>query len=354
MFKKLIGAIFVLMILGGGAAYYFFFLPGPPLESPRMVEIKPGEHLRSIAAALERAEVVRSAVAMDIYARLTGAANHLQPGDYRFVGEETIDAVLGQIVRGESVVITVTIPEGLSVRQIAQRLEMARLVCDWQFVQIARESKLPKVLGLMPLGVEGYLFPATYRFPPTANPGQILAALLKRFFAQMTPQVEERAFQMGLSTRELVTLASMIEKEAKVPAERPLIASVFYNRLGMHMPLQSDPTAQYSLDGTTAPALLAVHTPSAFNTYDFAGLPPGPIANPGWDAIQAALYPASTDYLYFVARKDGSHIFSRTLKEHDRAIAMLRKVNFAPAGAPRSIQQPTLPARRNGTSDRPG
>ena len=129
--------------------------------------------------------------------------------------------------------------------------------------------------------MEGYLFPATYRFAPTATPEEVLAAMLERFFTQLTPQVEQRAFDLGLSTRELVTLASMIEKEAKVPAERPLIASVFYNRLRMHMPLQSDPTAQYSFEGITGPAAQAVHTPSAFNTYDFAGLPPGPIANPG-------------------------------------------------------------------------
>jgi UPF0755 protein len=256
----------------------------------------------------------------------------LQPGDYRFAGGETIPEVIGHLVRGESIVITVAIPEGSTVQQIGQRLEMARLVCDWEFIHVARTSQLPKALGLAPIGVEGYLFPATYRFAPSIRPEEILAALLRRFYALITPQVEERAFAMGLSMNELVTLASIIEKEAKLPAERPLIAGVFYNRLRLHIPLQSDPTAQYSFEGLTGRAQAAVHTPSPFNTYDFAGLPPGPIANPGWDSIHAALYPTPTDYLYFVARKDGSHIFSRTLKEHDRAIASLRKVNFR-AGA---------------------
>ncbi len=203
--------------------------------------------------------------------------------------------------------------------------------------------------------MEGYLFPATYRFPPSATAETVLAALLERFFAHLTPQVEQRAFDLGLSTRELLTLASIIEKEAKVPAERPLIASVFYNRLRLHMPLQSDPTAQYSFEGIIGPAVQAVHTPSAFNTYDFAGLPPGPIANPGWSSIHAALYPAPTDYLYFVARKDGSHIFSRTLKEHDRAIASIRRENLAPAiGGCRVRASPAFPASRNISSDRPG
>jgi len=346
MVKKLASAIIFLMVLGGVAAYYFLFLvPGPPLESPRIVEIKHGQGLKSIAASLERAEIVRSALAVGVYARLSGAANRLQPGDYRFAGGETIPEVLGHLVRGESIVITVAIPEGSTVRQIGERLEMARLVCDWEFVHVARTSQLPKALGLAPIGVEGYLFPATYRFAPSASPEEILAALLKRFFALMTPPIEERAFEMGLSMNELVTLASIIEKEAKLPAERPLIAGVFYNRLRLHMPLQSDPTAQYSFEGVTGGAEQAVHTPSAFNTYDFAGLPPGPIANPGWDSIHAALYPTPTDYLYFVARKDGSHIFSRTLKEHDRAIASLRKANFRPGAGGLSSSEATLPSR---------
>lgn len=333
MAKKLASAIIVVTMLGGvGAVYYFFLIPGPALESPRMVEVRPGEHLRSIAASLERNDVVRSAVALDLYARVSGTANRLQPGDYRFAGDETIAQVLGHLIRGESIVITVTIPEGSTVWQIGQHLEMARLVCGWKFVRAARTSPLAKALGLAPPGVEGFLFPATYRFAPSASAQDILAAMLRRFFEQMTPQVEERAFAMGLSIRALVTLASIIEKEAKRPEERPLIAGVFYNRLRLHMPLQSDPTAQYSFDGITGHAAQAVHSGSAFNTYNFAGLPPGPIANPGWDSIRAALYPASTDYLYFVARKDGSHVFSRTLKEHDRAIASVRRVSFAPGG----------------------
>ncbi len=332
MAKRIATLTIALMLVGGAALYYFLFaVPGPRLTAPRMVEIRRGQGPRSIGVILKRAEIVRSALAFEVCARLMGAANRLQPGDYRFSGSETVAQVLGHLVRGESVVITVAIPEGSTVHQIARRLEMARLVCEAKFTEEARRSPLIKALGLEPMGVEGYLFPATYRFEPSATAQDILAAMLERFFVQLSPQVEERAFQMGLSTHQLVTLASMIEKEAKVPSERPLIAGVFYNRLHLHMPLQSDPTAQYSFDGITAHAAQAVHTHSSFNTYDFAGLPPGPIANPGWDSIHAALYPTPTDYLYFVARKDGSHVFSRTLKEHDRAIASLRSVNFRAA-----------------------
>src|SRR5262249_22703773 len=149
-----------------------------------------------------------------------------------------------------------------------------------------------------PLGAEGYLFPATYKFSPRARVNDVLTAMLLRFFQVLTPQNEQRMFELGLTPRELVTMASIIEKEAKVPSERRLIASVFYNRLRLGMPLQSDPTAEYSFEGESQPAAAAVRVPSTFNTYSFAGLPPGPIANPGERSIQAALYPAKSDYLY--------------------------------------------------------
>jgi UPF0755 protein len=167
--------------------------------------------------------------------------------------------------------------------------------------------------------------------------------MLGRFYSALPSPTEERLFELNLSAHELVTLASIIEKEAKVAGERPTIASVFYNRLRLGMPLQSDPTAQYNPDGEIEPAATAVHTASAYNTYSFAGLPPGPIANPGMSSIMAALYPAHTDYLYFVARNDGTHIFSRTLREHERAIETVRKLN-AQEGIALKAQRPAIHA----------
>ena len=165
--------------------------------------------------------------------------------------------------------------------------------------------------------------------------------MLGKFFDVLTPTVERRMFEEHLTARDLITMASIVEKEAKTPAERPLIASVFYNRLRLHMPLQSDPTAQYNVEGVFEPAAKAVHTPSMFNTYDFAGLPPGPIANPGLPSIKAALYPAHSDYLYFVARKDGTHIFSRSLQDHNHAILSLRKGASPPAATPSNTRSET-------------
>lgn len=291
--------------------------------------MNPGDSLATVAQRLVSAGVVRSARATMLYAEMTGGGRNLKPGDYAFAGGEDVAAVLGHIVNGDFIVVTVTIPEGATLHQVAERLEEAGLVCQWQFEAAARSGPLARALGLEPLGAEGYLFPATYRFSPRANIDQILSAMLQRFYTVLTPQVERRLFELGLSVHDLVTLASIIEKEAKVPGERPTIASVFYNRLRLGMPLQSDPTAQYNPSGEMEPAAAAVHTASAYNTYTFAGLPPGPIANPGMSSIMAALYPAHTDYLYFVARNDGTHIFSRTLREQERAIALVRKLNAA-------------------------
>jgi UPF0755 protein len=290
-----------------------------------MVSVNLGDSLATVARRLEAAGVVRSARAAALYADLTGGGRNLKPGDYAFYGGEDLPTVLRHIVNGDFTVVTVAIPEGATLHQVAERLAEAGLVCQWQFEAAAQYGPLVDALGLRPLGAEGYLFPATYRFAPHASTREILATMLARLYSVLTPEVEQRMFELGIGAHDLLTLASIIEKEAKVPGERPTIASVFYNRLRLGMPLQSDPTAQYNPWGEPESAAAAVHTASAYNTYTFAGLPPGPIANPGMSSIMAALYPAHTDYLYFVARNDGTHIFSRTLLEQERAIALVKK-----------------------------
>jgi UPF0755 protein len=303
-----------------GSLCYFAIRPAPVFIRPRVISINKGESLTSVARRLSRSDVIADSVAFIVYAELTGQAVRLQPGDYEFQGGEDIPQVLHHLTHGDFLAVSVTIPEGLTVHQIGEELQAAGLVCDGLFDQIALDSGLTRALGLGALGVEGFLFPATYRFSPLATSSQILAAMLRRFYAVLTPQVEARMFRLGMNSRQLVTMASIIEKEAEVPGERPTIASVFYNRLALRMPLQSDPTAQYNYEGEVEPAAVAIRVASAFNTYTIPDLPAGPIANPGLDSIRAALYPAHTNYLYFVARKDGTHIFSRTLTQHEHAI----------------------------------
>jgi UPF0755 protein len=324
----------LLLGAGGGGLYvrYLVFSPTGIFGTPRVVSIRKGASMTAAARELAQAGIVRSQLAFVIYAKLTGRATRLKPGDYAFKGGEAMPAVLIHLVNGDFMVVTVTIPEGMTVHQIGEKLEQVGLVCENEFDTAARGGKIATSLGLGPLGTEGFLFPATYRFSPRAKIDQILAPMLERFFAVLTPAVEERLFELGLSAREMVTMASIIEKEAHASDERPIIASVFYNRLKLGMPLQSDPTAQYNLEGDSERAATAVRMTSAFNTYVIAGLPPGPIANPGLPSIQAALYPAHTDYLYFVARNDGTHIFSRSFAEHQRAIAEVKRINAVTRG----------------------
>jgi UPF0755 protein len=300
-------------------------MPTETFTTPRTVTVENGASLHEVARRLKAAGIIRSEYALILWAEFSGQTRRIKPGEYDFTGGESLGAILNGLTSGAFAAITVTIPEGLTVRQIAQRFEQAGLVCQSDFEQAAGDGPLIMAVGLGPMGAEGFLFPATYRVPRHADAPEIVAMMLTRFYENLTPAVENRMFAAGLDVRQVVTLASIIEKEAKVPGERPLIASVFFNRLRLGIPLQSDPTAQYNLEGVSQPATIAVHMRSQFNTYDFAGLPPGPIANPGASSLNAALYPATSDYLYFVARGDGTHIFSHTLKEHEHAIAMLRQ-----------------------------
>jgi UPF0755 protein len=329
--KRALSIVVLVILLGASfaAVQYYWLSPTERFAPPREVTIEKGESFHLIARALADAGVVRSEVALRLYGRVSGTASQIKPGDYAFKGGERIPDVMRHLVRGDFVVVTITIPEGLTVHEIAERVGETGLVCEDEFEQAARDGAIVRALGLMPLGAEGYLFPATYKFSPHATTDDVLAAMLARFYQILTPEVEQRMFAQGLDPRRLVTMASIVEKEAKAPAERPLIAGVFYNRLRLGMPLQSDPTAEYELDGAKEPAVNAVHTASAFNTYDFAGLPPGPIANPGLKSIEAALYPTQTDYLYFVARDAGTHVFAKSYDEHRRNIALEHKPSLS-------------------------
>ncbi len=318
-------AILAFVTLAGGTVWFVALRPIPRFAEPKIVSIHRGDSFTSVARRLAQAGAVRSALWLIVHGERSGLAGRVKPGDYAFAGGESPTVVLKRLVSGDSMVVVVTIPEGMTAHQIGQRLAEAGLVCDSEFDAAVLDGAMTQALGLRGIGAEGFLFPATYRFSPLAHVDEILGAMLARFYAVLTPRVQALMFDRGLDARQLVTLASIIEKEAKAPAERPIIASVFYNRLAVGMPLQSDPTAQYNFVGEMERAVTAIRTSSAFNTYLNAGLPPGPIANPGLASIEAALYPAHTDYLYFVARDDGTHVFSRSFKEHQRAIENVRR-----------------------------
>jgi UPF0755 protein len=322
----------ILALLGAGATGALLVVAwvglgvGPALPSGgATVVIREGDGVAAIARRLEAAGIVRSALALRARARITGADRTLQPGTYHFATAVDPGTVLRRLAAGEDPV-TMTVPEGLTVREVAALLAARGLGDAEELRCLAADPAFLLSAGVPGPQLEGYLFPDTYRFAPSADPRTILATMVRRFHERFDAERWRRAAARGLGVNQVLTLASIVEKETGRADERPLIAAVFANRLRIGMPLQSDPTVIYGLprfDGDLTRADLA--HPSPYNTYVFGGLPPGPIANPGLAAIDAALAPADSSALYFVSRNDGSHEFSTTLAEHNRAVARYQR-----------------------------
>ncbi len=230
-------------------------------------------------------------------------------------------AILDTLVRGKTIPHRVVIPEGAAMSDIGHLLEKAELVSQEDFLRSASDFELVRALGIESDTFEGYLFPETYQFPREVSAEQVIKKMVAHFRSVFTEAMAERARSVGLTTHEVVTLASIVEKETAQADERPLIAAVFLNRLKRGMRLESDPTVIYGIegfDGNLTRKHLKTHSPH--NTYKIRGLPPGPIASPGRASLEAVLYPSEQPHLYFVSKNDGSHHFSRTLSEHNAMV----------------------------------
>jgi UPF0755 protein len=233
--------------------------------------------------------------------------------------------IIDKLARGDIKYYQVTLPEDLTVSEVADRLATSRLIDRQEFMDLAEDRAFLASLDIAGGSAEGYLFPDTYRLDRSMTTRDIMERLIRQFWTEITPDMRQRAAEMDLTISEWVTLASMIGKETGKGEEKPLVSAVFHNRLRLGMKLQSDPTAVYRLDRkgdavrTVLRSHLAADTPH--NTYRIKGLPPGPIANPGLDSLRAALFPAPVDFLYFVARNDGTHHFSTTFEMHNQAIS---------------------------------
>jgi UPF0755 protein len=283
--------------------------------------IHAGESFNELAARLKSRGVITSTARFKLYSRITGNDKRLKAGEYNLSTAMTPAQILNTIVQGKSILYRLTIPEGYSMAQIADEVEHQRLGTAKAFLELARNPTVAKSFNIKAQTLEGYLFPDTYYFPKGAKPDTIIAKMVSHFNAQFKPEWVQRAQSLNFSVHQIVTLASIIEKETGTPSERPIIASVFHNRLRKKMRLESDPTVIYGIrdfDGNIKRRHLQERTP--YNTYKIRGLPPGPIANPGSAAIEAALFPDQTDYLYFVAKKDGTHHFSTNISDHNRAV----------------------------------
>jgi UPF0755 protein len=316
----------VLLFLGvllSSLAYFEFLQPvSPPADT--LVEVTPGMGTRAIASMLAEHKIIRNPYAFDVWHVVRGGT--LKAGEYQFVQAATLSAVYNRMVRGDVYTRTVTIPEGFNLFDVAQAIEAAQLGSKEKFLIAAREN-VALIADLDPTAknLEGYLFPDTYRFPRHLSPVQILSAMVKRF--------RQNSALMGLEGgyHRIVTLASLVEKETPVAADRPLVASVLENRLKKDMPLMTDPTVIYAAmlenqyRGTIYQSDLK--RDSAYNTYLHAGLPPGPICSPGTASLQAAMHPADSQFLYFVAdpAAAGHSRFAATLEEHQRNVAAYRQ-----------------------------
>ncbi len=311
----------LLLVFGGLLTCLGQLQPAGQASQVVVLEIAEGESFSEVAQRLRAHRMIKSVWAFVWMGRLRGLDRKIIPGEYEFHGGMSPVRILRKLSRGEVRHYTVTIPEGFSAKQIADALHEKQLADRAEYLRFTRDPALIHRLGLSVNDLEGYLFPDTYLLTRHMRPEVIIQTMVSRFWQIVTEDDRARAKALGFSLHQVVTLASVIEKEAARSDERALISGVFHNRLRHNIPLQSDPTVIYVLhefDGDLRKKDLAIDSP--YNTYRVPGLPPGPIANPGKASIHAALYPASTEYLYFVSRNDGSHEFSATLADHQRAV----------------------------------
>jgi UPF0755 protein len=316
----------LLLVAGVALVGRELFRPGPETVEPVVFTVAEGERIGTIAENLRARGVLRYPRLLALWARATRRDRQIRAG--KFVIETPIspDALLARITGRPDALHEVTITEGLTVREVVATLAAAGLGAEESFECLLDDPEFLASEDLPPAGAEGYLFPDTYDFSPAAPPERILRAMIRRFREIFTPELAAKAAALGLTPEQAVTLASLIEEEAQRADERRLIAAVFLNRLRRGMPLQSDPTVIYGREtGDRTITRADLRRPTAHNTYTIPGLPPTPIANPGRAAIEAAVDPVPGDFLYFVARGDGSHEFTTTLAEHNAAVARWRR-----------------------------
>lgn len=281
--------------------------------------------MRLAADSLESAGVVGSAKLFSFYAKLRGRDRSIKAGTYILDRRASWDAIIDALEEGRGIVFTVTIPEGWDLRTIVPAISRVMKVPAADLDSASRDTALIRRLGIPTQTLEGYLFPETYLLPEGSAALPIVRRLVAEFERRWKPEWNEQLNKLGMTRHQVVTLASIIEKEARVATERPTISAVYHNRLKRGMLLQADPTVLYALGRHESRVLYRhLEVESPYNTYRNVGLPPGPIASPGSASIEAALFPADVPYLYFVAHPDGHHEFRATLREHNEAVRQMR------------------------------
>ncbi|MCD6224378.1 MAG: endolytic transglycosylase MltG [Deltaproteobacteria bacterium] len=301
-----------------------YLYAGRPLRSDnstKVVNIMPGHNFSNVLKELCNSGILVYPHRFKLLAVIKGYDKRIKSGEYLLSSSMTPTEILTIMAKGRVRLHKLTIPEGYNIEQIAAAVFHAGTGDGNSFVKAAKNSSLATQMEIKADTFEGYLFPDTYYFPQNTTPEITISTMVNRFHAIFSDDFEKQADKLGFSIHQIVTLASIIEKETGVSEERPIISSVFHNRLKKKMRLESDPTVIYGIDGFNGNITKKdLKKPSPYNTYLIRGLPPGPISNPGLKALEAALYPAETDFLYFVSKKNKTHKFSTNIREHNKAV----------------------------------
>ncbi|MFN4033459.1 MAG: endolytic transglycosylase MltG [Fimbriimonadales bacterium] len=331
MRKSLLLALITVLIALLAAGGYWWRQQTRPVSAtfqPQLVRLREPMDADALAQRLYERQLVRNPRLLAWILKRKGKAQ-IAPGDYEFSPSQSLFEIADILVHERFTCNWVTIPEGWTIARIAERLHERGVADKQEFLQLCQQPQQFQDIDIpLPqhLPIEGYLFPSTYRLPPSTGAEQAIRTMLQTTRQQVYQRYKDAMKQRGLSLHELLTIASMIEKEVLHDDERPRVASVIYNRLKLNMPLQIDATVLYGMGYWKARVLYKdLRHPSPYNTYLNRGLPPGPIANPGLASIRAALAPEQTEYLFYVAQADGYHRFSRTYEEHLRAIQEIRR-----------------------------
>jgi UPF0755 protein len=326
--KKLgIAILLMLIFVFIGAAGVYLNIVSYAQKSPntafveQLVVVQSGQRFKTLSTLLHQKGVILYPLKFRLFARIKGYDKRVKAGEYMLSSTMTPKKILETMVDGKVHLHRLTIPEGYNLRQIAQAVDNAGFASETDFLKAADDPGFVHAKGIDAKTFEGYLYPDTYYFPRGVTPENIISAMVKRFWSVFKPEWEERAKTLGMTIHQVITLASIIEKETAVADERPIISSVFHNRLKRNMRLESDPTVIYGMgDYNGNITRKDLERPTPYNTYTMKGLPPGPISNTGAKAIEAALYPADGKFLYFVSRNNGTHYFSTNFKDHSRAV----------------------------------
>jgi UPF0755 protein len=323
--NALIALLILLVLVTLVPVVYILYWPigQPPEGQTADIKIKFGTSPDSIAVILERERVISSARGFHLALALLGRGGDLRAGHYRIPYPISNKRAILALAEGPQILTRVTIPEGITVKRIAAIFRREMGLDSLRIVQLTRDSSFVARFKINTRDLEGYLFPETYFFPYGSTEAQVIVPLVQQFKKAVWDTLYQRSQEMGFTTGEMVTLASIIQAEARLDEEMPAISSVYHNRLRLGIPLQADPTIQYLLPGPRRLLLRDLEIDSPFNTYLHRGLPPAPIGNPGEKAVLAALHPAATDYLFFVADTRGGHTFSANFRNHLKAKTVL-------------------------------